>query len=48
MDFDLNLIKAIHINPYLKRNRAETYKEILCKLFKMSFGESFDEKIIVL
>ncbi len=48
MDFDLSLIKAIHICPYLKKSRAEKYKDTLCKLFKMSFGKSFDEKIIVI
>ena len=48
MDFNLDLIKAIHINPYLKKSRAEKYKDTLCKLFKMSFGGSFDEKIIVI
>ncbi len=46
IDFDLDLIKAIHINPGLNPSRAKTYKENLAKLFKNTF-ENFDDKLIV-
>lgn len=44
----MDFIKKIHLNPYLKRSRAESYKKNLEILFKQSFGKNFDENKIVI
>lgn len=46
--FDFKCIEKIHLNPSLKRTRAEAYKENLKTLFLQSFGNGFDvDKIVI-